>query len=87
MIRVKGIYEGMYVRLLEPVALAPDTVVEVLIPESTTEQGQEYEFLRRLVAEGLLASGGLMPLSEEEPFEPIPIRGTPLSQTIIEERR
>jgi hypothetical protein len=87
MIRVKGIYEGMYVRLLEPVALAPDTVVEVLIPESTTEQGQEYEFLRRLVAEGLLASGGPMLPSEEEIFEPVPIRGIPLSQTIIEERR
>ncbi len=86
MIKVKGIYEGTCVRLLEPVALAPETVVEVLIPEGAKEQGQEYEFLRRLVEEGLLASGGPMLPSEEETFEPVPIRGIPLSQTIIEER-
>jgi len=86
MIKVKGIYEGMCVKLLEPIALAPETVVEVLIPEGPTEQGQEYEFLRRLVAEGLLASGGPM-LPSEEIFEPVPIRGIPLSQTLIEERR
>jgi len=88
MIKVKGIYEGTHVRLLEPVVLAPDTPVEVLIPEDAAEQRQEQTFLRRLVEEGLLAPTGLTPSPrEEEPFEPVPIQGAPLSQTIIEERR
>jgi hypothetical protein len=34
MIKVKGIYEGTSVRLLEPVSLAPDTLVEVLIGQT-----------------------------------------------------
>jgi hypothetical protein len=88
MIKVKGIYEGTHVRLLEPVVLAPDTPVEVLIPEDAAEQRQEQTFLRRLVEEGLLAPTGLIPSPrEEEPFELVPIQGAPLSQTIIEERR
>jgi len=88
MIKVKGIYEGTYVRLLEPVDLAPDTPVEVLIPEDAAEWGQEQAFLKRLMEEGLLAPTRLTPSArEEEPFEPVPIQGAPLSQTIIEERR
>jgi hypothetical protein len=76
------------VRLLEPVALACDTPVEVLIPEDAVERRQEQTFLRKLVEEGLLAPIGLMRSPrEEEPFDPVPIQGAPLSQTIIEERR
>jgi prevent-host-death family protein len=63
----------------------PDTPVEVLIPESAREESKERAFLKRLVRKGLLASKVSWP--EEAPFEPVPIEGPPLSQTIIEERR
>ena len=32
-IRVKGIYNGKTIELLEAVTMPPDTVVEVLVPE------------------------------------------------------
>jgi hypothetical protein len=88
MIKVKGIYEGTSVRLLEPVSLAPDTLVEVLIPETAKEQKQEWAFLKKLVEKGLLTSiEAALSLHEEVPFEPVSIQGEPLSQTIIKERR
>jgi len=65
--------------------LVPDTPVEVLIPESAREASKERTFLKRLVKKGLLASKVSWP--EEAPFKPVPIKGPPLSQTIIEERR
>jgi len=86
MIKIKGVYDGEHVRLLEPVHLVPDTPVEVLIPEPGGEESQEQAFLERLVREGLLLSKEAS-WSEEVPFEPVPIEGVPLSQTIIEERR
>lgn len=86
MIKIKGIYDGEHVRLLEPVHLVPDTPVEVLIPESAGEESQERTFLERLVKEGLLLAQEVS-WPEEAPFEPVPIEGPPLSQTIIEERR
>jgi len=70
MTKIKGVYDGKHVRLLEPVYLTPDTPVEVLIPESAREESREQAFLERLAEEGLL-------LIKE---------GPPLSQTIIEER-
>ena len=66
MIKVRGVYEGTHVRLLEPVVLARDTPVEVLIPEDAAERRQEQAFLRRLVDEGLLAPTGLMRSPWEE---------------------
>ena len=86
MIKIKGIYDGEHVRLLEPVHLIPDTPVEVLIPESAGEESQERVFLECLVKEGLLLAKEVS-WPEEVPFEPVPIEGLPLSQTIIEERR
>ncbi|TEU14705.1 MAG: hypothetical protein E3J21_15055 [Anaerolineales bacterium] len=86
MVKIKGVYDGEHVRLLEPVHLIPDTPVEVLIPESAGEESQERAFLERLVEEGLLLAKEVS-WPEEAPFEPVPIEGPPLSQTIIEERR
>ena len=64
----------------------PDTPVEVLISESAGEESQERAFLERLIEEGLLLAKEVS-WPEEAPFEPVPIEGQPLSQTIIEERR
>ena len=85
MIKVKGIYDGTNVRLLEPVNLKPDTPVEVLIPEQASETEQEQAFLQRLVNKGLLVNAP--PVKKGKPFKPISIRGEALSQTIIKERR
>jgi hypothetical protein len=60
MTKIKGVYDGRHVRLLEPVHL--------------------------IVKEGLLLAKEVS-WPEEAPFEPVPIEGPPLSQTIIEERR
>jgi len=65
--------------------LVPDTSIEVVIPKSAREESKERAFLKRLVKKGLLASKVSWP--EEAPFKPVPVKGPPLSQTIIEERR
>ncbi len=73
MIKVRGIYEEQHVRLLEPVVLAPDTPVEVLIPEGGIEQRQEQAFLRKAGGKGTAGAEWLMSSSreEEEPFNPV----------------
>jgi len=86
MTKIKGIYDGKHVPLLEPVHLTPDTPVEVLIPESVGEESQERAFLERVAKEGLLLAKEVS-WPEEAPLEPVSIEGPPLSQTIIEERR
>jgi len=86
MVKIKGVYGGKHVRLLEPVHLTPDTPVEVLIPELAGEESREQAFLERLAEEGLLLAKEVA-RPEEAPFEPVPIKGPPLSQTMIEERR
>lgn len=51
-----------------------------------TDDEKRRELHRRLLAEGVIKS--IPPRAVVEPdFEPVPIKGKPLSQTIIEERR
>ncbi len=80
MLKVKGIYDGNKIVLLEPVSLLPNTPVEVLIPE------QERIYWQRLVELGLIKEVRPLP-TDESPFAPIRVTGAPVSQTIIEERR
>jgi hypothetical protein len=80
MLKVKGIYDGAKIMLLEPVRLLPNTPVEVLIPE------QEKVYWQRLVELGLIKAVRVLS-TEEQPFTPVRATGTPISQTIIEERR
>jgi hypothetical protein len=35
--RVKAIYDGKQIRLLEPISIPPDTPVEVIVPENVEE--------------------------------------------------
>ena len=51
MLKVKGIYDGVKVTLLEPVSLPANTAVEVLLPETHKELEQAY--WERLIALGL----------------------------------
>jgi hypothetical protein len=55
----------------------------------TPEELAEQELQRRLVAAGLLSEIKLPPrfMPPREPFTPVPIKGEPLSETIIRERR
>lgn len=80
MLRVKGIYDGAKIVLLEPVSLLPNTPVEVLIPE------QEEIYWQRLVELGLIKEVRPLP-TDESPFTPIRVTGAPVSQTIIDGRR
>jgi len=84
MLRVKGIYDGSKVILLEPVSLPPNTAVEVLIAEMPDEAEREY--WERLLALGLVTEIRHRP-RVDTPFTPIPLRGIPISQTLLEERR
>lgn len=80
MLKVKGIYDGAKIVLLEPVSLLPNTPVEVLIPE------QEQAYWQQLIELGLVKEVRTPP-TEDQPFTPVRVTGDPISQTIIEERR
>lgn len=84
MLKVKGVYDGTRVILLEPVAWPPDTQVEVLIPDTDGEAERAY--WQRITELGLLKQ--IRPRSvSSRPFTPVQVNGLPLSQTIIDERR
>jgi len=36
--RIKAIYDGSQIRLLEPISIPPDTPVEIIVPENITEE-------------------------------------------------
>ncbi len=90
MIKVRGVYDGERVRLLEALDIPPNTEVEVLIPESRSdatageESGEPH--WQRLIEAGLIKD---RPHPEEidDSFEPIPNPGEPISDTITRERR
>ena len=80
--KIRGVYDGNHVRLLEPIHLQPDTLVEVWIIKDGDE---EMSFRDRLAEMGLWKPVDT-PVQPENSFEPVPITGPPISQTLIEER-
>ena len=85
MVKVKGIYDGDKVILLDPISLQPNTAVEVLIPETAADPERLY--WQRLIDAGLIKS---VRAGRDQPRRapaPVRIAGAPISQTIIEERR
>ncbi len=84
MVKVRAIFDGEHVILLEPMSLPPNTEVEVIIPE--TAGGSEDLYWQRLRALGLV-SGRPVPTVDAEPFTPVAVSGPPVSQTIVDERR
>ena len=84
MLRIKGIYDGQKVVLVEPITLPPNTAVEVLVAEPTSESEQFYH--QRLLTLGLIKDRPASP-ADNTLYTPIEVSGPPLSQTIIEERR
>ena len=84
MLRVKGIYDGQKVVLTEPISLPANTAVEVIIDEPENER--ELIYHQRLVKLGLLKERP-EPADESTVYTPVQVKGMPLSQTIIEDRR
>jgi hypothetical protein len=80
MIKVKGMYDGTNIVLLEPITLSPNTLVEVLIPE------QESTYWQQLQESGLVKEISTPPANDQS-FTPVQVKGAPISQTIMEERR
>lgn len=84
MYKVKGIYDGKRVVLLEPLPVPPHTSVEVLVAEEALDLEQVY--WQQLVEQGLISEVRSL-LTDEEPFSPVHPTGKPVSEIIIEERR
>lgn len=84
MLRVRGFYDGTKVVLLDSLPIQPHTTIEMLIVDSAIDVEQVY--WQCLIDQGLIKEIRSQPI-DEQPFEPIPVAGTPVSQTIIEERR
>ena len=84
MLQVKGIYDGKRINSLEEILLPPNTLVQVIVWQDSEDQENQYR--QRLVESGLLNEVRLT--TERLPsFTPVHVKGAPLSQTIIEERR
>ena len=84
MLKVKGVYDGAKVVLTEPLPLPPNSTVEVLIPEPSTDREDVY--WKQLLNLGLVKRVRPQP-TEAHKFTPVHVTGAPVSQTIIEERR
>jgi hypothetical protein len=82
-LKVKGIYDGKNVRLLEALPIPPETEVEVIAPDASD---LEEEYWRRLRDAGLVRERRSRGTNERD-FTPIRIEGEPLSQTVIDNRR
>ena len=85
MVRVKGIYDGEKVLLLEPLDLPVNSTVEVIVPETPVEQ-QEQSYWQYLLDMGLITEVSLRPIKPKS-SRLLVISGKPVSETIIEERR
>ena len=85
MLRLKGIYDGQKVVLVEPVILPPNTAVEVIVADPAAEQEQAY--WERLMTEGLVKVRRPARRAQRQAPAPAQITGAPLSETIIAERR
>ena len=84
MLKVKGIYDGTQVILSEPLPLPPNSTVEMLILDSSTDV--EVVYWQQLLDLGLIKKVHPQP-TKERVFTPVQVTGAPVSQTIIEERR
>ncbi len=85
MLRIKGIYDGQKVVLVEPIMLPPNTEVEVVVADPAAEQEQAY--WQRLIDQGLVKTVRPEPRALRHAPAPAQVTGEPISETIIAERR
>lgn len=84
MLQVKGIYDGEKITFLEDLFLPPNTPVQLMVWQESDDKEAQYQ--RHLIEAGLLSETRLR--NERLPlFTPVRVKGEPLSQTIVEERR
>lgn len=84
MLKTKGIYDGTNVILSEPLPLPPNSAVEVLILELSTDA--EAVYWRKLLETGLIKEIRSRS-ARDTTYEPVHAVGEPVSCTIIKERR
>ena len=84
---VQGIYSGGAIELLEKVDVKEGTKVDVTFVEASklSDDDEEMELLQRWLEQGLIRSIPDEEIDEEE-FEPILVKGKPVSEIIIEDR-
>ena len=84
---VQGIYSGGAIELLEKVDVKEGTKVAVTFVEASklSDDDEEMELLQRWLEQGLIRSIPDQEIDEEE-FEPILVKGKPVSEIIIEDR-
>jgi hypothetical protein len=81
MIRVKGVYDGKNVKLLEKISVAPNTTVEVLILEEEIDSESVYQ--QRLAELGLIRQLAI-PTNKLASYQPVPVTGEPVSEVCFE---
>ncbi len=88
--KVRGIYDGERVGLLNEVNIPPSTEFGVLVPDESdpnaSEDEQEEVYWRMLKEMGIVLQRARPDLVDDD-FDPIPSIGELLSETIIRERR
>jgi hypothetical protein len=87
-----GVVRGNTVVLPDDAGLPDGQTVEIrpigAVSQNTTDDAAEEAFLHKLVEKGLLEDVKRPPrVPPAEDRSPIEVKGTPLSQMIIEERR
>ena len=80
---VQGIYSGGAIELLEKVDVKEGTKVAVTFVEASklSDDDEEMELLQRWLEQGLIRSIPDQEIDEEE-FEPILVKGKPVSEII-----
>jgi predicted transcriptional regulator len=77
----------IYERLKKQAQARGTTIAEAIAQAlEESEAARISAFWERMEAEGLVAKRKPAPPTTEEPFQPIEIKGKPLSEVIIEER-
>lgn len=88
MTTVEAIYEN---GIFKPVSSVPKTLkeherVKVIIENETDNVRVSDELLREMLAEGMISRIPEGISDEDDDFEPIKIKGKPISETILEDR-
>ncbi len=88
MTTVEAIYEN---GIFKPVSSVPETLkeherVKVIIENETENVRVSDELLREMLAEGMISRIPEGISDDEDDFEPIKIKGKPMSETILEDR-
>ncbi len=88
MSKTVGLRDDLYEKL-EQQAKAQNTTIEIVIEKMTQEVESAHltAMLARLKAEGVIATFDPIRITAPDNFQPIIVKGKPVSEIIIEERR